>query len=137
MNYHNIVEFIKQNPICNIATCQGEQPHTRAFLTNIIDDKFYFTTSSTKSVGKQIQHNSKSELCYLKADFSKMLRIETNLKIIDDKNIKQHLIDTKDYLKGFDRDDPTFLLFTLCDSKATFWNIEDNLKEKDIATIIF
>jgi uncharacterized pyridoxamine 5'-phosphate oxidase family protein len=137
MNYNKIIEFITQNPVCNIATVDKNQPHVRAFLTNIIDNKIYFTTSLDKKVGQEINKNQKSELCYLSSDFSVMLRITTTLDILDNKKMKQHLIDTKPYLKHFNVDDPTFILFTLSKSKARFWKLEDNLKEEALEVFKF
>ncbi len=141
MEYKDVLEFITCNPVCTIATCTAKvnenTPHVRAFLTNIIDGRFYFTTSVKKRVGQQILLNKKSELCYLSADFSKMLRIATTLEILDDKNIKQHLIDTREYLKGFSVEDEEFMLFTLSNSKATFWTLADNLREDELEIIEF
>lgn len=137
MKYKDIVDFITQSPICTIATAKENQPHVRAFLTNIIDDRFYFTTSSKKSVGAEILKNQKSELCYLNSDFSKMLRVTTTLEILDNKNMKQHLIDTRDYLKGFSVNYENFILFSLSDSKARFWTLEDNMKEESLEVLEF
>ncbi len=137
MEYKDVLEFVTQNPVCTIATCKDDNPHVRAFLSNIIEGKIYFTTSAKKRVGKQILHNQKSELCYLSADFSTMLRITTSIKILDDKTLKQHLIDTRDYLKGFSVDDEAFILFTLSDSKATFWTLANNLQEEALEVIAF
>ena len=129
MNYQNILEFVRHNPVCTIATSHNNKPHVRAFLTNIIDDIFYFTTSTDKKVGQEILKNRQSELCYLATDYSKMLRIKTTIDIVKDKKMKQHLIDTKEYLKHFRVEDPSYILFTLSNSEATFWTLEDNLKE--------
>ena len=137
MSYHDIIAFVEQNPVCTIATAEQDQPHVRGFLTNIIEDKIYFTTSLDKKVGKQIKQNQKSELCYLSPDFSTMLRITTTLEIVDDKKIKQHLIDNREYLKHFDVNDPSFILFTLSNSQATFWKLEDNLKEDSLEKFFF
>ncbi len=137
MSYHDIITFVEQNPVCTIATAEQDQPHVRGFLTNIIEDKIYFTTSLDKRVGKQITQNQKSELCYLAPDFSTMLRITTTLEILDDKKIKQHLIDNREYLKHFDVNDPSFILFTLSNSQATFWKLADNLKEDGLKKILF
>ena len=57
MNYKEIINFIRQHPVCTIATSIDNQPHVRAFLTNIIDDTLYFTTSLEKNVGKEIMQN--------------------------------------------------------------------------------
>lgn len=137
MNYQDILEFVTKNPICTLATAQENQPHIRGFLTNIIDGNIYFTTSANKNVGQQIIQNKKCELCYLASDFSKMLRITTTIEILDDKNIKQYLIDNRDYLKGFSVEDETFLLLALGNSKATFWTITDNMKEGELEIIEF
>jgi uncharacterized pyridoxamine 5'-phosphate oxidase family protein len=137
MNYNDILEFVTANPICTIATSDKDQPHVRAFLTNIIDGKIYFTTSLDKKVGQEIVQNQLSELCYLSSDFSRMLRITTTIDILDNKNIKQHLIDTREYLKHFNVDDPSFILFTLSNSVARFWKLEDNLKENNLEKIQF
>ena len=137
MNYNDILEFVTANPICTIATSDKNQPHVRAFLTNIIDGKIYFTTSLDKKVGQEIVQNQLSELCYVSSDFSKMLRITTTIDILDNKNIKQHLIDTREYLKHFNVDDSSFILFTLTNSVARFWKLEDNLKENSLEKIQF
>ena len=137
MRYENILEFVTTHPVCTLATCNNATPHVRGFLTNIINEKIYFTTSLAKAVGRQIIQNPHSELCYLNSDFSTMLRIRTTLQILDDRIIKQQLIDTRDYLKGFSVDDESFLLLSLSDSKATFWKLSDNLHEDELEVIAF
>ena len=133
----DILKFIEENPVCTLATIDNNQPHVRAFLSNIIDNKIYFTTSTHKNVGKQIIQNQKVELCYLNSNFSKMLRITTTLLIVDNKKMKQDFIDNREYLKGFSADDQTFLLLTLSNSKAKFWSLKDNMKESEIKEILF
>ena len=137
MNYKNILEFVEQNPVCTIATTSEKQPHVRAFLTNIIDDVLYFTTSMDKRVGQEILKNRQSELCYLARDYSIMLRIQTTINILEDKKLKQHLIDTREYLKHFTVEDPSYILFTLSNSEAKFWTLQDNLKEDELEKIKF
>jgi len=137
MNYQDILEFIKQNPVCTIATVEDDQPHVRGFLSNIIDNKIYFTSSTHKNVGRQIVKNQKVELCYLNPDFSKMLRVTTTLLLVDDINMKQDFINSREYLKGFSADDPTFLLLTLSNSMAWFWSLENNMNEDEVERVLF
>jgi uncharacterized pyridoxamine 5'-phosphate oxidase family protein len=138
MSLHDILAFVKENPVCTIATMDGEQPRLRAFLTVLFDDeKIYFTTASTKNIYKQICKNPKIELCYLSSNFSKMLRITGEIEVIDDRAKKQKLIDERNYLKGFTADNPTFKLLRLSHGSAHFWTIEDNLKEHKIVVIKF
>jgi uncharacterized pyridoxamine 5'-phosphate oxidase family protein len=137
MSYDDILKFVTQNPVCTLATCAKNQPHNRAFLTNTINDKIYFTTSSHKNVGKEILENRTIELCYLASDFSKMLRIEAKVLIDTDIKLKQKMIDEKEYLKGFKANDETFILFTLEEAKAKFWMLSDNMNEDKLEIIIF
>lgn len=137
MTHQDILDFVAQNPICSFATTDKEQPRVRAFLSNIIENQIYFTSSTHKSVGKQILKNQKVELCYLASDFSKMLRITTTIKLVDNKKMKQDFIDERDYLKEFSADDPSFLLLTLSNSVARFWTLGDNMKEGEVEEVLF
>jgi uncharacterized pyridoxamine 5'-phosphate oxidase family protein len=138
MSLHDVVSFVKENPVCTLATVDEMQPRVRAFLTVLFDDdKIYFTTASTKDVYKQIRKNPKIELCYLSDNCSKMLRITGEIEIIDDRAKKQRLIEERDYLKGFTADDPTFILLRLSHGSARFWTIENNLKEDELEVIEF
>ena len=137
MNYNEIIEFVTQNPICTLATVENNQPHVRGFLTNIIDHKIYFTTSTQKRVGRELLQNQKVELCYLNADSSVMLRITAKVVFEKSLEMKQKLIDEKPYLKGFSADDETFLLFTLENAKAWFWGLADNMQEEGLEVFEF
>ena len=137
MKYQDVLEFITQNPVCTIATVENDQPHVRGFLSNIIDNKIYFTSSTHKSVGRQIVANKKVELCYLNPDFSKMLRVTSTLEMVDDMKMKQDFINERDYLKGFKADDPSFLLLMLSNSTARFWSLENNMKEDEVERALF
>jgi uncharacterized pyridoxamine 5'-phosphate oxidase family protein len=137
MNYNKIIEFVTQNPVCTLATVENDQPHVRGFLTNIIDHKIYFTTSTHKRVGRELVENQKVELCYLNTDSSVMLRITAKVAFEKSLELKQKLIDEKPYLKGFSADDETFLLFRLENAKAWFWGLADNMQEEGLEVLAF
>ena len=140
MSLKDIIAFARENPVCTIATMDGDQPRVRAFLTVLFDDdKIYFTTASTKNVYKQIMKNPKIELCYCSRDFSKMMRITGEIEIIDDRQKKQKLLDERDYLKSFrgNADDPKFILLRLSHGRALFWTLENNMREDEIKAIEF
>ena len=137
MNYNDIIDFVTQNPVCTLATAKNNQPHVRGFLTNIIENKIYFTTSSHKKVGRELLENQKIELCYLASDFSKMLRVEATAKIENNLKLKQKMIDEKEYLKGFKAEDESFILFTLINAKAKFWTLQDNMNEEGLDVFEF
>ncbi len=140
MSYEEVLAFVKQNPVCFIATIDGDRPRVRGFLTVLFNDgKIYFTTGATKGVYKQISANPNIELCYCSPDFRKMLRINGAIEIIDDREKKQQLLNERDYLKSFGGkvDDPRFILLRLSHGKAHFWTIQQNMRENEIPVIEF
>ncbi len=136
MSYKDVLAFVKENPVCFLATLDGEQPRVRAFLSVLFDDdRIYFTTGATKNVFEQLSRNPRIELCYCSRDFSKMMRITGEIEIVDDRAKKQRLIDERDYLRNFNADDPQFILLRLSHGKARFWTMTNNMKENDLEVI--
>jgi len=138
MTIKDIIAFARENPVCGVATIEGDKPRVRAFLSLFFeDDSIYFTTGATKDVFKQLSANPSVELLYLAADFRKMMRVTGAFEIVDDRQKKQRLIEKKDYLKGFQADDPALILLRLSHGRARFWAIKDNLNEKEVPAIEF
>lgn len=136
MRTEDVLAFVNENPICTIATIDGDQPRVRAFLSILFDDKnIYFTTGAMKNFWKQVAANPHVELCYLASDFSRMLRITGEIEEVDDRSRKQRLIDEREYLKGFSADDLNFKLIKIKNGKARFWTLADNLKEAEAETV--
>lgn len=140
MSYQDVLAFVQENPVCFIATTDGDQPRVRGFLTVLFNDgKIYFTTGAMKNVYRQLSANPNIELCYCSKDFRKMLRITGKIEIVDDREKKQQLLNERDYLKSFGGkvDDPRFILLRLSHGKARFWTIQQNMRESEIPVIEF
>ena len=143
MDYKDVVAFAKENPATFIATIDGDQPRVRGFLTVFFDgdDRFYFTTGSTKRVYGQISKNPNVELAYFTPDFQKTMRVAGRIEVIEDLPKKQKLLDERDYLKpirdGKGATDPVFKLLRLSHGKARFWTLADNMNEDKLEVIEF
>lgn len=138
MTYDDVMAFVKENPVCTIATVEGDQPRVRGFLTVTFDDDvLYFTTGTMKNVYRQLSENPRVELCYLTPDYQTMLRVTGEVAFVDDRAKKQKLIDERDYLKGFNADDPAFVLLKIARGEARFWTLKENMKENDLEIIAF
>ena len=49
--YQDVLDFVKKNPVCTLATVDGDQPRVRGFFTLFFDDdRIYFTTGAPKEV---------------------------------------------------------------------------------------
>jgi len=138
LSYADVLNFVKKNPVCTLATVEADQPRVRGFFTVFFDDdRIYFTTGSPKEVYKQLVKNPKVELCYLTPGFGIMLRIAGTIEFVDDCEKKQKLIEEKSYLKDFTADSPEFILLRLPHGTARFWTITDNMREKETRVIEF
>ncbi len=140
MSKEEVLEFVRQNPVCFIATMDGDQPRVRGFLAVLFNDgNIYFTTGTMKRVYDQLARNPKVELCFPSRDYSRTLRIAGTVEFIDDREKKQQLLNERDYLKSFGGkvDDPRFKLLRLSRGKAHFWTMAVNMREKEIPEIEF
>lgn len=88
---HEIYEFLKKCETYYLATVEGDQPRVRPFGTvDIFEDKLYIQTGKVKDVSRQIQQNSKVELCAF--DGEKWLRLSGKLVRDDRVEAKEHML---------------------------------------------
>ena len=76
MNKVEILDFLNSNPVCHLATIDGDQPRVRGMLMYRADENgILFHTGSFKDLYKQMQQNPNVELCFSSADSSKQVRV--------------------------------------------------------------
>lgn len=115
-----VYDFIKRNHVYYLATVEGDQPRVRPFGTiDMFESKLYIQTGKSKEVSKQIQANSKVEICCLEGD--KWLRICGKLIRDDRVEAKKHMLDAHPNLRRMysETDDNTEVLY-FEDAVATF-----------------
>ena len=115
-----VYDFLKNVGVYYLATVEGDQPRVRPFGTvDIFEDKLYIQTGKVKEVSKQIQENSKVEICAF-AD-GKWVRICGKLVRDDRVEAKAHMLDAYPNLQGMysATDDNTEVLYFV-DAVATF-----------------
>src|SRR5512143_46314 len=138
MTFNDVLDFVRENPVCFLATMDGDQPRVRGVVTVLFDDgKLYFTTGAKKAVYRQLMAHPKVELCCCTQDYQRMLRIAGAMEVVDDREKKQKLIEERDYLKGLTADDPRFVLLRMPHGSARFWTLADNMKEDQLEIIEF
>ena len=65
----NIIEFANENPVCYLATMNGNSPTVRALRLWFADQAgFYFQTSTSKEFYKHMQINPRIEVCFYSSD---------------------------------------------------------------------
>lgn len=115
-----VFDFLKKCGTYYLATVDGDQPHVRPFGTIAdFEGKLYIQTGKIKEVSKQIQANSKVEICAF--DGSTWVRIAGKLVRDDRVEAKAYMLDQYPHLKNMysAEDDNTEVLYFV-DATATF-----------------
>ncbi len=145
MNLKDCIKFANENPVCYLATVEGDQPRVRGFLMWFADENgFYFHTGASKRVSKQLKKNPKIEVCFFTPapppSAGKMMRVAGKARFLDDIALKTRLLEERPFLKAIGTgkpDDPLFEVFQIYTGEAHFWTMENNMKESEIKGIRF
>lgn len=115
-----VCQFLKDAEVYYLATVEGDQPRVRPFGTaHIFEGKLYIQTGKVKDVSKQIQANSKVEICAFKN--GEWLRV-SGLLIEDDRvEARQSMLDAYPSLQGmYAANDGNTVVYYLKDATAVF-----------------
>lgn len=114
-----VFEFLKKCGVYYLATVEGDQPRVRPFGTaEIFEGKLYIQTGKVKEVSKQIQANSKVEICAF-AD-GEWIRVAGKLVRDDRREPKAYMLDQNPSLKAmYSADDDNTEVLYFEDAVAT------------------
>ena len=136
MDIKDCIKFTNENILCYLATAADNQPHVRALGFWFADETgFYFQTGSVKSFYEELKRNPKTEVCFYKHSNTTgtMLRISGEVEFVEDKKLKEKVLNDRPFLKSFGLtiESPGLIIFRIAHGKAHFWTMETNLKPKE------
>jgi Uncharacterized conserved protein len=136
MNIQDVVKFSNENPVAYVATIDGDMPRVRALGMWFADESgFYFQTGGMKEIPHQLEKNRNVEACFYHHEgmIGKMLRISGKVEFLDDRTLKERLLEERAFLKdmGLTADSKELVIFRISHGQAYFWTMEDNLKPKE------
>ena len=141
MSFEEYVKFANENPMCYLATVEGDQPRVRAMGMWYADETgFWFQAQSVKAVYRQIKENEKVEVYFCTPKFSRVMRVSGKMKIVEDMEVKKKCIAERPFLKNMgitEPDDPLLAVFHLYTGEAFFWTMADSMKEASIPRVKF
>ena len=141
MSFEEYVKFANENPMCYLATVEGDQPRVRAMGMWYADETgFWFQAQSVKAVYRQIKENEKVEVYFCTPKFSRIMRVSGKMKIVEDMEVKKKCIAERPFLKNMgitEPDDPLLAVFHLYTGEAFFWTMADSMKEASIPRVKF
>jgi pyridoxamine 5'-phosphate oxidase len=137
MTIQECIQFANANPICSLATAEGEQPRVRILGFWFADETgFYFQTSSKKDFPHQLERNPNMEVCFYKHEgvIGTMLRVTGKAEFLNDRTLKEKALSDRPFLKSFGLtvDSPGIVIFRVAHGQAHFWTMDNNLKPEEM-----
>ena len=143
MDLKDYIVFAKENPLCSLATLDGDQPRVRTFWFWFADENgFHFETLAMKKVFKQLKKHPKVEVCFFnntaEPENWKSMRITGKVEFLDDMALKEKLFVDLPMLQNIGKpEDPVFQIFRINSGEAHFWTLANAGQEQHIERIKF
>lgn len=144
MELKECIDFASENPICFLATAEGDQPRGRILIMDYADETgFYFATLSPKSVSKQLHENPRVEVCFYNNApnimEARMMRVCGTIDFIDEPEALERAIKHREGLSEIVGKpvDPYVEIFKVTAGDVHFWTIMDAMKERQLEHIEF
>lgn len=133
MTRDEIIDFLRANQICFLATIDGDQPRVRGMMAYIpADGQIIFHTGAGKDLNKQLSENCAVELCVFDPKTQMQVRVSGAAEFFVDKAMTDEIIAQRPFLKpiieqfGYD----AMPMFRVKDPLATVWTMADNMAPK-------
>ncbi len=138
MNIADCIKFATENPICSVATVEGDQPRVRIFMMWRADETgFYLCSGMPKPVCHQMKTNPKVELCFYKPGQDPMapgamMRVAGSVEWVDDLELRTQLLEEWPFLKQMGvtgPEDPMLALVRIGSGEIRYWTSSPDMRE--------
>jgi len=130
MELQDCIEFANANPVCYIATADGDQPRVRAVLMVSADETgFYYVLLSPKQVCQQLKANPKMEVCYYNNPPSlgeaRQMRVTGVAELVDDPALTKKVAQDRSFLEPIAGQplEPIMEIWRISHGDAHFWTM--------------
>ena len=132
MTKEEIISFVNANPVCYLATVDGDAPHVRAMGMYKADERGILIQLSTmKGMYGELVKNPRIELCYNGS--GKVVRISGTADFMEDQGLKEEVVKARPFLKplvdahGWE----AIKVFRVANPVATVWTMATNLEPRE------
>ena len=133
MTKEDVLEFATKNPVCSLATVDGNLPRVRMIMLYRADENsILFCTGRQKALHAQLQANPAVEMCLHNAEKGRQIRIEGTSEMLDDIELKKKVVEKFTFLKPWVESQgyEVMVCYRLKEAKATTWTMETNFESK-------
>jgi uncharacterized pyridoxamine 5'-phosphate oxidase family protein len=144
MNLQDCIKFATENPVCFVATTDGDQPRVRVIALWFANENgFYWGILSPKQVYRQLKTNPKVEVCFYDnpSDLmqAKQMRVTGKVEFVDDQELQKKVAEEGAFLEQLTGKPLGHLwkIFRIHSGEACFWTMADTLRESELERIRF
>jgi uncharacterized pyridoxamine 5'-phosphate oxidase family protein len=144
MSIQDCIKFANDNPVCFMATIDGDQARVRTLLMFFADENgFYFGTLSPKAFTQQLKENPKVEVCFYnnpsELQGAKQMRVTGVVEFLDDQALVDRITQERSFLEPLAGRPLADLweVFRIPAGEAHYWTLPDVLKEPELERIKF
>jgi len=133
MNAAEILDFVRKNPYCALATLEAGEPRVRTVMILRSDERgILFNTGVTKDLYRQIEASSATELCFF--DPASRIQVRVRGRLVAQKDAETHalVLEKLPFLKPLVEKHGNSLLapYLLSHGRATVWTMSTNMEPK-------
>ena len=144
MTMDDCLKFANANPVCQLATAEGDQPHLR-FMAMVTADQegFWFATLTPKAMSRQLHKNPKVEVCFFNnaqnpAEWRVLYVVGKAEFVKDEARLGKVLKERAAVGQIIGRPiDPYGELFRVRSGEARFWTLKESLDEEKLERVRF
>jgi len=144
MNLQDCIKFATENPVCFVATAEGNQPRVRVIALWFANENgFYWGILSPKNVYKQLMVNPKVEVCFYdnNSDWlnAKQMRITGKMEFVNDPKLEKRAAEEGAPIEELVGKPIGHLwkTFRIHSGEAFFFTLKDTLKEQELERVKF
>jgi uncharacterized pyridoxamine 5'-phosphate oxidase family protein len=144
MDIQDCVKFATENPVCYLATADGDQPKVRTWLLWYADEGgFYFVGIAGKEVTQQLEHNPKVELCFFnnapQPQDWKHMRLMGKVEFLTTEEMLDKAYEARSFLDPIVGRSvkPLVRPFRVYTGEAHFWTLAGFLREPELERVTF
>jgi pyridoxamine 5'-phosphate oxidase len=144
VNIQDYIKFATENPVCYLATADGDQPRVRTWLLWYADESgFYFVAIAGKEVTEQLKRNPKVEVCFFnnapEPQDWKHMRLMGEIEFLESEEMLAKAYEARSFLDPIvgRSVEPIVRPFRVYTGEAHFWTLAGFLKESELERVKF
>ncbi|HVN98244.1 MAG TPA: pyridoxamine 5'-phosphate oxidase family protein [Syntrophorhabdaceae bacterium] len=133
MTKEEVISFVRSNPVCFLATVEGNAPRVRGMQMFKADERgILIQLATVKDMYKQLVANPNVELCFNDFKSGIQVRVSGKAEFLEGPGVAEEVLTARPFLKSVAdaHGQAAIKVFRIANAQATVWTRETNLAPK-------